>query len=140
MPGWLARSPAAIAGPGSTDRIGDCAFAVFLLAFERFEVISGDNVMVAAFAAPGFERTQNPLDARRRVRRPLDVERFVIFAEQKLLIAARRRDAAENAARLFAIGARRKPEPPGVADRVLGQLARRRGRHSHRVLVGKEPI
>jgi hypothetical protein len=30
--------------------------------------------LVAAFAATGFERAQNSLGARRRVRRPLDVE------------------------------------------------------------------
>src|ERR1700730_9136777 len=96
--------------------------------------------MVAAFAAPGFERAQNSPDARRRVRRPLDVKWFFVFAEHKLLIAVRRCNAAENAARLFVIGARRKPEPPGIADRVLGQLARRRRRHSDRVPIWEEPI
>jgi hypothetical protein len=34
---------------------------------EQLEVIRGENVMVAALAAPGFERTLNPLDARWRV-------------------------------------------------------------------------
>src|SRR5262249_6063498 len=126
--------------PCLTERTGDGAFAVLLLAVERFEVISGDNVMVAAFAAPGFERTHYLPDARRRVRRPLDVEWFVVFDEHKLLIAVCRCDAAENAARLFVIDARRKPEPPGVADRVLGQFARRRRRHSDRIPVGEKPI
>jgi len=124
----------------STERTGDGPFAVCLLAVNGLEVIGGDNVMIAAFAAPVFERTQNPPDARRRVRRPLDVEWFAVFAELKLLIAVRRYDAAENAARLFVIGARRKPEPPGIADRVLGQLARRPRHHSDLVPVGKEPI
>jgi hypothetical protein len=41
--------------------------------------------MVAALAASGFERTQNPLDTRRRVRRALDVEWFVVCAERKFL-------------------------------------------------------
>ena len=62
------------------------------------------------------------------------------MTEHKLLIAVRRCDAAENAARLFVIGARRKPEPSGIADRVLGQLARRLRRHSHRVPIWEEPI
>ena len=57
-----------------------------------------------------------------------------------MLIAVRRGDAAENAARLFAIRARRKSEPAGIADRVLGQLARRRRRHSHWVPIWEEPI
>ena len=52
--------------PCSTDRTGNGAFAVFLFAVEGLEVISGNDVMVAAFAAPGFERAQNSLDARRR--------------------------------------------------------------------------
>ncbi len=126
--------------PCSTDGTGDGAPAAFLRAFEQPEVIGGDDVVVAAFAAPGFERAQNPRGARRRVRRPLDVEWFVVFAEHKLLIAVRRCDAAENAARLLVIDARRKPEPSGVADRILGQLARCRRRHSHRVLAAEEPI
>src|ERR1700732_654452 len=96
--------------------------------------------MVSALAAPGFECAQNSLDACRRVRGPLDVEWFAVLTEYKLLIAVRRCDAAENATRLFVIGARRKPEPPGIADRVLGQLARRRRRHSHWVPIWEEPI
>jgi hypothetical protein len=74
--------------------------------------------MVSAFAATGFERVQNSLDSRRRVRWPLDVEWFAVFAEDKLFSAVRRGSAAENAARLFVIGARRKPEPPGITDRA----------------------
>src|SRR5215831_6080345 len=108
------------------DRTGHGAFAVFLFAIKRLEVISGDNVMIAAFTAARVERTQNSLGACRRVRRSLDVEWFVVFTEAKLLIAVRRCNAAENAARLFVIGARRKPEPSGIADRVLGQFARGR--------------
>jgi hypothetical protein len=46
----------------------------------------------------------------------------------------------KTAARLFVIAARRKPKPPGIADRVLGQFARCRRRHSYRILVGEEPI
>ena len=112
----------------------------FQASVEGLEVSTGNDVMVAAFAAPGFERTQNCLDARRRVRRPLDVEWFAVSAEHKLFSAVRRDDAAENAAPLFEIGARRKPEPSGIADRVLDQLARRLRRHSHRAPIWEEPI
>jgi hypothetical protein len=50
------------------------AFIVLRFAVEGLEIISGNDVMVAVFAAPGFECAQNSLDARGRVKRPLDVE------------------------------------------------------------------
>jgi hypothetical protein len=89
--------------------MGNGAFVGFPFAVEGLEVIAGNGVMVSAFAATGFERVQNSLDARRRVRRPLNVEWFAVFAEDKLFSAGRRGDAAENATRLFVIGAGRKP-------------------------------
>jgi hypothetical protein len=126
--------------PWLTDGIGDGTFAVLLFAVEGLEVTTGNDVMVAVYAAPGFEQAQNCLDARRRVERPLDVEWFVVLAEDKLLIAIRRGDAAENATRLFVIGGRSKPEPLGITDRVLGQLARRLRGHLHRVPFWEETI
>jgi hypothetical protein len=51
-----------------------------------------------------------------------------------------RSSSGKSSARLFVIGARRKPEPPGIADRVLGQLARRLRRHPHRVPLWEETI
>ena len=81
----------------------------FQVSVEGLEVITGNDVMVAAFAAPGFERAQNSLHARRRFRRPLDVEWFAISAEHKLFSTVRGGDAAENTTRLFEIGAGENP-------------------------------
>jgi hypothetical protein len=75
-----------------------------------------------------------------RVIRPLDIEWLVVFAEGKLFVAIRRCDAAEHAAGLLVIGARRKPQVPGIANRVLGQLARRGRRHSHCIPVWEKPM
>ena len=68
----------------STEGIGNGTFAVLLFAVEGLEVITGNDVMVADFTAPGFERAQNSLDARRRFRRPLNVEWFIVLTEYEL--------------------------------------------------------
>jgi len=84
--------------PSGSWRRKEDAFAVFLFVVEWLEVITGNDVMIAAFAASGFEHAQNSLDTRRRFRRNLDVERFVVLTEYKLLIAVRGCDAAETEA------------------------------------------
>jgi hypothetical protein len=68
----------------STEGIGNGTFAVLLFAVEGLEVITGNDVMVADFTAPGFEHAQNSLDARRRFRRPLNVEWFIVLTEYEL--------------------------------------------------------
>ncbi len=108
--------------PFSRDGTGNCAFAVLLFAgearsYHRQQCNDSRLRRTGLRARAEFpsRAPENPT--------VLDVERFVVVTEHKLLIAVRRCDAAENAARLFVIGARRKPEPSGIADRVLGQLA-----------------
>ena len=46
--------------------IGNGVLDVFVFAVKELKVICGKDVIVAVFAAPGFEHAQNSFDARRR--------------------------------------------------------------------------
>jgi hypothetical protein len=117
----------------------DDLFGRFLVV-ARVRAAAPQNIVITVFAGARFQNAQNLLATCRRLRRPLDVKRFALFAENKLLVAIACRDAAEDAACLFLIGSRRKAQVSGVGDRVLDEFARGRRRHSHGLILAEKQV